>query len=96
MRAARDRLLEEIEILNEELNRTHTSFTRMSVVWKAMGDKESKLRENDPRLASGYRAFAYRQAAMYTKLAHNTIEDWKKARSHSDEKRHSHSDEKKS
>lgn len=82
MRAARDRYREEVEILNEEFQRMYTSFTRMSVIWKTIGDKEFELRKGDSRLANGYRAFAYRQTAMYEKLTHNTLENWKKARSY--------------
>lgn len=80
MRAARDRYREEVEILNEEFRRTYQSFTRMSVIWKKIGDTQFKLHASNPPLASGYHAFASRQAAMYTKLADNTVENWKKAR----------------
>ncbi len=80
-RAACDRYREELEILNEEFRRTYQSFARMTAIWEAIGDRQKKLREKDnSRLANGYHAFAYRQAAMYAKLARNTAENWTKAR----------------
>lgn len=80
MRAARDRYQEEVEILNEEFQRTHTTFTRMNSIWKIIGEKQSDLYKGSIRLAGGYRAFAFQQAAMYEKLADNALANWKKAR----------------
>jgi hypothetical protein len=81
MRAARDRYNEEVEILNEEFQRTHASFTRMNTIWKTIGNRQYALHGDDFQLANGYRAFAYRQAAMYEKLACNTAVNWRTARS---------------
>lgn len=81
-RAARDRYREELEILDEEFRRTWRSFTQMSVIWKTIGDRQFTEQMDNHRLASGYRAFAYRQADIYARLAHNTAENWNKARSH--------------
>lgn len=80
-RAARDRCTEELEILDEEFRRTHHSFTRMDVIWMAIGKDQFALRSDNDRLASGYCAYACRQAALYTKLADNTAKHWRDARS---------------
>lgn len=51
--------------------------------WVKIGDDQFQLKTGiDDRLANGYCAFACRQAAMYEKLANNTMENWFKARSH--------------
>lgn len=78
-RAAHDRCEEKLQILNEEFSRTYCSFTKMSNIWKKIGDKQFNLRKNPPRLGDGYRAFAYRQATMYTKLAKETVDHWNSA-----------------
>jgi len=81
MRAARNRLLEEVEILDQEFRRTYNSFTKMNCIWMDIGDMQFKLKVDiDDRLAYGYRAFADRQANMYKKLAAVTLENWSKAR----------------
>lgn len=81
-RAALERRQEELEILDEEFRRTHLSFTKMNTIWKRIGERQFLLRKVDHRLASGYKAFACRQAAMYAKLANATADNWKTARSY--------------
>lgn len=83
-RSACNRRLEELEILDEEFRRTHHSFDQTSNIWKVIGDRQFVLKGNDHRLANGYRAFAYRQANMYTKLADSTVENWRMAHLHSE------------
>lgn len=80
-RAACDRLLEEVEILDQEFRRTYNSFTKMGNIWIKVGDVQFELKACiGVRFAHGYRAFAYRQAGMYAKLASASLENWAKAR----------------
>jgi hypothetical protein len=49
------------------MHRTIRSFERMMEIWIILGNKRSD--NQSTQLIGGYRAFAYRQASMYTKLA---------------------------
>lgn len=79
-RAALDRRREELEILNEEFHRTACSFTQMSNIWMKLGDEQLVQRKDNSLLGNGYHAFAYRQAAMYSRLAQGALENWNAAR----------------
>ncbi|KAJ3554489.1 hypothetical protein NP233_g12411 [Leucocoprinus birnbaumii] len=84
-RALRDRLKEEVEILTAEFQRIITSFTKMDSIWRTVGEKkqEAILAEGgSPLVAQGFRSFAYRQAAMYQRLAHDARIHWSKAAHH--------------
>ena len=58
-RAARDRALEEKEILECEFQRVQRSFSKMADVWKALAKQDTR---------SGYHSYAYRQASMHVAL----------------------------
>lgn len=79
-RAALDRWREELEILNEEFRQTSCSFTQMSNIWKKLRDEQLTRRKDSSRIVNGYHAFAYRQAAMYSRLAKGAFDNWDKAR----------------
>ncbi|TFK57764.1 hypothetical protein BDN72DRAFT_866507, partial [Pluteus cervinus] len=60
-RALVDRAREEKEILEEEIHRVHTSFSKMSAVWAELAVV--------PDTPLGHSAYASKQSAMYTTLA---------------------------
>lgn len=63
-RAERDRLREEIDILNAEFDRTEKSHTRMAEVWTQLANSSS---------CPGASAYAQRTAHMYSKLARDCL-----------------------
>lgn len=75
MRATLLRTKEELEILHEEFRRTVKSFENYTSFWKRMGDA-ALLEKTDHCLGSGFKAYAYRQAAMYSKLASGARKSW--------------------
>lgn len=64
-RSARDRAQEEKEILEEELQRTTRYFKHMQRTWTTLA---TKIQNPMP----GYGPYAYKQAAMYERLAADT------------------------
>jgi hypothetical protein len=80
--AACDRRKEELEILDEELRRTFTSFMRSAEIWKIIGDRSINNRKSNQQVAIGFRAFAYKQAHMYAKLSQAAETHWVEARSY--------------
>ena len=67
-RAAIERLQEEMELLEEEFRRVHTSFLRMAMVWEELAARSR---------FQGYIAYARRLGNMYSKLALQALKDWK-------------------
>ncbi|KAJ3567379.1 hypothetical protein NP233_g6404 [Leucocoprinus birnbaumii] len=67
-RAAVERLKEELEILEEEFRRVHTSFSRMNEVWTTLA-KNSK--------SAGFASYALRQAHMHASFAREAWTAWK-------------------
>ncbi|KAJ3565598.1 hypothetical protein NP233_g7533 [Leucocoprinus birnbaumii] len=83
--ALRDRLKEEVEILTVEFQRIITSFTKMDSVWRIVGERKQEAivaGGGFPLVAQGFRNFAYRQAAMYQRLAHDAGIHWSEAARH--------------
>ncbi|KAJ3567111.1 hypothetical protein NP233_g6578 [Leucocoprinus birnbaumii] len=80
-RASRDRLQEEVEIICAEFQRVTVSFTRMTDIWKTIGDRMS-AQESDEYIAQGYRAYAYKQAEMYEQLNLASLGHWAEAAAH--------------
>jgi hypothetical protein len=70
---------EEVEILEEEFQRTTRSFDRMETIWRTVGDKKLSTISNNS-LANGYRSFAYQQADMYHKLLTVANQHWSDAK----------------
>ncbi|KAJ3565721.1 hypothetical protein NP233_g7455 [Leucocoprinus birnbaumii] len=80
-RASRDRLQEEVEIICAEFQRVTVSFSRMTDIWKTIGDRMS-AQESDEYIAQGYRAYAYKQAEMYEQLNLASLSHWAEAAAH--------------
>ncbi|CAK5277856.1 unnamed protein product, partial [Mycena citricolor] len=59
-RALRDRAVEEGETLHEEWNRTIAAFENYAAIWVSLAQEQTR---------PGGKAYGYKQAAMYTKLA---------------------------
>ena len=66
-KAEAERYKEEIEILEEEIRRTFTSFSRLRTVWEALAHGPHK---------SGYSSYAYKIAASWGKLADDMSSRW--------------------
>nr|GAT45633.1 predicted protein [Mycena chlorophos] len=71
-RASRDRMDEELEILEAEFSRSIRSFSKMRDVWTAMAEQKNLVPDNPDEL--GWRAYAFRQAAMYERLRAECVE----------------------
>ncbi|KAJ7682337.1 hypothetical protein DFH06DRAFT_1314555 [Mycena polygramma] len=69
-RAYRDRAVEEEETLVEEFKRGTAAFTRSGEIWTRIGDES---------LEAGAKAYAYKQATMYNKLAKGVRDAWERA-----------------
>lgn len=67
-RAAVDRLQEELDILEEEFRRTHTTFLRMNKTWEQLAAVAEK---------TGHACYARRQAKMFHLLAEDCETAWK-------------------
>ncbi|KAJ7789810.1 hypothetical protein B0H14DRAFT_2626823 [Mycena olivaceomarginata] len=74
-RALMKRAKEEIEILEEEFKRAKRWFTQTSEIWTKMAGMEKRGDYHDDQ---GWRAYAYRQAAIYEDLAHQSEAEWVK------------------
>ncbi|KAJ7747582.1 hypothetical protein B0H14DRAFT_3514007 [Mycena olivaceomarginata] len=74
-RALMKRAKEEIEILEEEFKRAKRWFTQTSEIWTKMAGMEKRGDYHDDQ---GWRAYAYRQAAIYEDLAHQSKAEWVK------------------
>ncbi|KAJ6550381.1 hypothetical protein DFH09DRAFT_894164, partial [Mycena vulgaris] len=77
-RALRDRAIEEVETLTAEFDRTIKSFRKNSEIWQAIA--ESTAAEDQASAAmdsdAGWRAYAYKQAAMHGRFAAQCEEAW--------------------
>ena len=73
-RAALQRVREEVEILEEEFRRVVCSLTRTRDAWIATNN--TTCRALDKAISQGYRCYAYRQAAVYGKLAERAQRAW--------------------
>ena len=69
-RAARDRALEEKEILESEFDHVLRSFSRMAEVWKVLAERNA---------LAGYHSYASRQASMYDAFYHRCRDLYLKA-----------------
>ncbi|KAJ7836773.1 hypothetical protein B0H14DRAFT_2362740 [Mycena olivaceomarginata] len=92
-RALMKRAKEEIEILEEEFKRAKWWFTQTSEIWTKMAGMEKRGGTSPFHCTSaapltggpvdyhddqGWRAYAYRQAAIYEDLAHQSEAEWVK------------------
>ncbi|KAF7366252.1 hypothetical protein MVEN_00502800 [Mycena venus] len=66
---------EEVEILEAEFERSRRWFTKNSEIWTEMAETEKRRVYGDDQ---GWRAYAHRQAAIYTNLAHECETLWNK------------------
>ncbi|KIJ36974.1 hypothetical protein M422DRAFT_260624 [Sphaerobolus stellatus SS14] len=76
-KANKDRWEEEIDILEEEFQRTKRSFARMEQVWKALAHVCDHTAEG-----WGKHAYAHQQVGMYQLLNKRTHADFLKTKSH--------------
>lgn len=67
-----DQLKEELEILEEEFQRTHKAFSRMSETW-------DELATLTPADSTGYVCYARRQAEMFRLLAGVCLSTWEES-----------------
>jgi hypothetical protein len=77
-RALRDRAVEEVETLTEEFGRTIKSFRNNSRIWQAIAETTAEEGQTGAAAESdaGWRAYAYKQAAMYGRFAAQCEEAW--------------------
>ncbi|KAJ7235748.1 hypothetical protein B0H12DRAFT_1076022 [Mycena haematopus] len=66
-RALRDRAVEETELLEAEFLRTITWFEKTADVWNRLGDEATD---------AGPKAYAYKQATMYSRFKDDTQKAW--------------------
>nr|GAT45487.1 predicted protein [Mycena chlorophos] len=64
-RAAWQRATEEVEILEAELQRVPSRFERDRQIWTEIAEQELRMQNRDN---TGWRAYAFRKAAMYERL----------------------------
>ncbi|KAJ7831676.1 hypothetical protein B0H13DRAFT_1915348 [Mycena leptocephala] len=64
-RARRDRWVEEVDILREEMKRVLRFLRWIQVEWR----RRAELRDIDPQLAAGLKAYALRQVAVHRRIA---------------------------
>ncbi|KAJ3576417.1 hypothetical protein NP233_g436 [Leucocoprinus birnbaumii] len=75
MRAALNRMHEELEILHEEFKRTIRSFSKYELIWRNLGDSTLSR-------GPGFSPYAYRQATMYGRFSSVARADFEKAIEH--------------
>ncbi|KAJ7058985.1 hypothetical protein C8F01DRAFT_990382 [Mycena amicta] len=73
--ARRDRWVEEVEIIREEMRRVLRSLETVQRDWKARGEGRV-AGEADAELAAGARAYAKRQQAIYQRIALSFKAQW--------------------
>ncbi|KAF7316401.1 CxC2 domain-containing protein [Mycena indigotica] len=72
-RARRDRWTEEVAILREEMKRVLRSLNSVQSEWRARAERRSV---GEAGLASGLRAYALKQAAVYQRIAEDFFATW--------------------
>jgi hypothetical protein len=71
--ARRDRWVEEVDILREEMKRVLRFLRWIQVEWR----RRAELREDiDPQLAAGLKAYALRQVAVHRRIAAGFHAGW--------------------
>ncbi|KAJ7018026.1 hypothetical protein C8F04DRAFT_978149 [Mycena alexandri] len=77
-RARRDRWVEEVQLLREEMRRVMRFLQWQAAWWE--GQREARGKEIQPELAAGVKAYAARQAALHRGIARRFRAGWESSR----------------